>query len=290
MQIQVNLKVLLLTTALVLGGLNGQTAFADLMINPTRIELDNKNASGQLELLNTGNQKTLYRVRLVNRRMTETGEFLPIDEKNPAVPGEHFADQLLRFSPPQITLLPGKSQIVRIALRRTEDVADGEYRSHLLFEQIPDTSDQGSIEALDTKNKKESKELSIKLTALFATTIPVLVRRGALTAKITLTDPTLIPATDDKPPLLSIMIHRQGERSAYGDLIVHYSPNDQGEPIPIGRVNGLAVYTPNEVRRATVTLHPPEPLHFNHGKLTVQFVSPIQEGAKPLAETNLSIH
>lgn len=46
-----------------------------LMVHPTRIVLEEGARSAQVELNNTGNTPTTYRLSFVNRRMTESGHF-----------------------------------------------------------------------------------------------------------------------------------------------------------------------------------------------------------------------
>ncbi|MDO8771955.1 MAG: molecular chaperone, partial [Burkholderiaceae bacterium] len=76
-------------------------AWADLMLYPTRIVFEKNQRAAQLELINNGAETATYRISVVNRRMSETGEFSAID--SPA-PGEQFAGELLRYSPRQVVL------------------------------------------------------------------------------------------------------------------------------------------------------------------------------------------
>src|SRR5689334_12319130 len=93
-------------------------AHADLMLFPTRIVFEKNQRAAQLELINQGKTPETYRLSLVNRRMSETGEFAPADAPEP---GERFADAMVRFSPRQVTIAPGSSQTVRMLLRKPEN-------------------------------------------------------------------------------------------------------------------------------------------------------------------------
>jgi P pilus assembly chaperone PapD len=97
-------------------------AWADLSIFPTRIVLEKNQRSAQVELMNNGAEPVSYRINLVNRRMGENGELFEIDQ---AIEGELFADPLLRFSPRQVEILPGSSQIVRILVRKPTELIGG---------------------------------------------------------------------------------------------------------------------------------------------------------------------
>ena len=118
-------------------------ARAELMLHPTRIVFEQNQRAAQIELINNGTKPASYRIALVNRRMTDAGQFEPAD--TPA-PGERFADGMLRYSPRQITLQPGTAQTVRVMLRKPAELAEGEYRSHLLFDKLPDAEGENSIE------------------------------------------------------------------------------------------------------------------------------------------------
>ena len=69
-----------------------QSAFAGLMIYPTRVVLESKARSAQVELINNGNKPETYRISIFNRRMTETGEIVAADKPQA---GEQFAADML---------------------------------------------------------------------------------------------------------------------------------------------------------------------------------------------------
>ena len=60
-----------------------------------RIVLENDQRSAQVEIINNSNKTTVYRISLVNRRMSETGDLSTID--TPA-PDELLADSLVRLT------------------------------------------------------------------------------------------------------------------------------------------------------------------------------------------------
>src|SRR5450432_1333782 len=118
-------------------------ARADLMLFPTRIVFDKNQRAAQVELINQGKAPETYRISVVNRRMTETGEIVAADA---AEGGEQFADAMLRYSPRQVTIAPGSSQTVRMLLRKPDNLAPGEYRSHLQFDRIADVAAANNVE------------------------------------------------------------------------------------------------------------------------------------------------
>lgn len=249
-------------------------AAADLMLYPTRIVFDRNQRAAQVELVNNGTRTLTYRITLVERRMSETGEF---SEATPALPDERFASPMLRYSPRQVVLPPGASQVVRLMVRKAANLGAGEYRSHLQFMQVADT--QPTSAANDTKG------LSIQLVPLIGATIPVIVRHGGTNATAALTDATLERTTDGHARVLAFNMRREGNRSLYGNLEVDFAPSGGGEPRRIARVNGVAVYAPNAVRRVRLNL--PADTSPATGTLHVVYRERAEDGARVIAETRL---
>ena len=111
-----------LTLSVLLISLPASHAWAELMLYPTRIVFAGNQRAAQLELINNGSERATYRISLVNRRMSETGAFTEIDTP---LPGEQFAEDLLRYSPRQVTLEPGTGQAVRIMVRKPANLPTG---------------------------------------------------------------------------------------------------------------------------------------------------------------------
>ena len=255
-------------------------ANADLMLFPTRIVFEKNQRAAQLELINQGKTPETYRLSLVNRRMSETGEFAPAD--TPA-PGEQFADEMVRFSPRQVTIAPGSSQTVRMLLRKPENLAAGEYRSHLQIDRVADPVGSGSIEAAPDNGGN----IGVTLTALVGASIPVIVRQGETGATVALTQLALVPAGAE-PASIAFEIDRSGNRSVYGDLIVTFIPKS-GAPIEVARAGGVAVYVPNALRRARMPLRTPEGTMLSGGTLRLSFRERADAGGKLLAEATLGL-
>jgi len=259
--------------------LAASSAWADLMLFPTRIVFEKNQRAAQLELINQGKTPETYRLSLVNRRMSETGEFAPAD--TPAA-GEQFADEMVRFSPRQVTIAPGSSQTVRMLLRKPENLAAGEYRSHLQIDRVPDPVGSGSIEAAP-----DNGNIGVTLTALVGASIPVIVRQGETGATVALTQLALLPAGAE-PASIAFEIDRSGNRSVYGDLTVTFIPKS-GAPIDVAKAGGVAVYVPNPLRRARMPLRMPDGTPLAGGTLRVSFRERADAGGKLLAEATLAI-
>jgi len=258
-------------------------ASADLMLFPTRIVFDKNQRAAQLELINNGQESSTYRISLVNRRMSETGEFSAVDSP---LPGEQFADALLRYSPRQVVLAPGRSQTIRILLRKPANLAPGEYRSHLLFDLVPET---GATSSLDAQAPKlGSGEVGVQLKALIGVSIPVIVRHGDTAANVTLAGLELHKPVAGQAATLAFVLQRNGNRSVYGDLGATFTPQG-GAAQEVGKAGGVAVYTPNPLRRVKLALQPPAGLVLARGTLRVTFRERPEAGGKLLAEAAIEL-
>jgi P pilus assembly chaperone PapD len=258
-----------------------QAAMADLMLFPTRVVFEKNQRTTQIDLVNNGTEAATYRITLINRRMSESGELQPADAP---LDGELFAAGMVQFSPRQITLQPGTSQAVRVMLRKRADLAPGEYRSHLQFQRMPDTKGATSAE---TKGG-DAKEIGIFLNALVGASIPVIVRHDATGASVGLSNLELQRPAAGAPPLLALQFERTGMRSVYGDLAITFTPRGGAEQV-VGRANGVAVYSPNPVRRAKLPLDLPKGLVLAQGTLRVAYRERAEAGGAMLAEGTLAV-
>lgn len=239
------------------------SAQGDLLITPRRVVFEGNRQRQEITLANTGQDTARYSISFVQYRMTEEGGFEQIESPDP---GQLFADAYLRFFPRTVTLAPNESQVVRMQLRRLPDMVDGEYRSHMYFRAVPDERPLGEEDILS-----DTTAIGIRLVPIFGITIPVIIRIGDLNAGIKLSNLAL-HQKEDAPPDFSLTMNREGNQSVYGDLTINYVPAS-GEPIEVGVVRGIAVYTPNSKRNFTMQLRQPDGVDYSSGKLVVRYSS-----------------
>jgi len=256
-------------------------ALADLAVFPTRVVFEGSRRSAELDLINPGTKAVVYRLKMVQRRMTENGEFLSIDTP---MEGERFADALVRFSPRQVELAPGGSQVVRLMLRKPAGLEAGEYRSHLMFEEVAEIeANKPSVPGASPPN-----ETSIKLTATLNITMPVIVRHGETTASAKLSELELVQSPDGKPAAV-FKIERSGNRSVYGNLAAYFTPVN-GVERAVGGATGVAVYAPYASRKFQLALTPAPEGVTGAGKLRVLFSSRPEDGGKFSAQAVSELH
>lgn len=253
----------------------------DLMLYPARVVLERNQRSAQLDLINNLDRTATYRIRFVNRRMTESGDMLELTRPGP---GDKFADSLLKYSPRQVMLPPGATQTVRILLRKPADLPVGEYRSHLLFERVPDAATPPTI----GKGAQKSDGIAIQIQPLINVTIPVIVRHGDTQAQVGLTNLRLQRPQAGTPATLSFELRRSGNRSVFGDLEATFVVG--GKAYAVGVAKGVAVYVPNPLRGAKLTLTPPPGIPLAQGRLELTYRERAEEGGAVLARAALQIH
>lgn len=260
-----------------------QSAGAEgLVVAPTRVVFEGRTRSAELTLLNPGTETTTYRLSLMRLRMTDNGAIQEITSA--PLPGEQFADDLVRFSPRQVTLEPGVAQTVRVQVRKPAGLASGEYRSHLVFRALPPP---GAPPAELTGEEESARGFSIRLNVLYGVSIPVIVRHGEVSASVRLSNLELHPSSGG-PAQLKLKLSRSGNASVYGDLRAEVV-SATGETTLVGRMKGLAVYSPNGQRVIDFPLQTPLDGLAKPATLRVTYARPDQDGGAALAVGELTL-
>ena len=254
-------------------------AQGNLLIMPRRIVFTGSKKTQELNLANIGKDTARFVISMINIRMTESGSFDIINEPDS---GQHFAGKYLRFFPHSVVLAPNESQVVRMQVTRSEELVAGEYRSHIYFRAVP------SETALGEPVKADHSGISVHLVPIFGISIPVIIRVGESSARITLSGLS-VHAVKDSVPSLQVTFNRSGAMSVYGDVQVSFI-SAQGKKTQVGLVNGLAIYTPNLIRTMTLPLENTKGIDYHSGKLHITFSE--KTGAKPvkLAEADLVLN
>jgi P pilus assembly chaperone PapD len=254
----------------------------DLMVAPTRIIFDERDRTREVNLINQGNKEATYRISFENMTMGEDGAYKEITEP---VAGEKFADPYLRFSPRQVTLKPGEVQKIRIMLRKTGDMAPGEYRSHMLFRALPPENVGEDVEA----QKVEDGKVAVRLIPIFGVSIPVIFRSGDLASP----NATLESASMDKGPdgqkLVLVKIARSGDESIYGDMNITFTPQGGAQQYDVGQLRGVSVLAPYPSRIFKVPVYGPEGTDIAKGTLKIVYRKPVEEGSATIAEKSLNL-
>ena len=257
-------------------------AVAQLMVTPTRVVFEGNERTKQINLINNGSDTGRFKISFVRKNMTSEGGMKLVDENEPGL----YSDEMIRFSPRLVTLEPGQSQTVRLMLRKKRGMADGEYRSHMMFQSLPDPA-ASDVSNLTSENPDA---LSIKLVPIIGISIPVIVRQGELSADVSLSGFEIKQSnTVEAQSVLSLQIDRKGNKSTYGDFRVYFTPKG-GVPIVIGQLNGVAVYTSLDSRSVEIKLQTPPDVNLSNGELHVTYLVPGKdETTDVIAESKLAV-
>jgi hypothetical protein len=235
-------------------------AQGNLLLLPRRVIFEGAKRYEELNLANTGKDTARYVISLMHVRMKVDGGFEEISKPDS---GGAFADRFIRFFPHSVVLGPGESQVVKIQLTKISELAPGEYRSHLYFRAIPDNAPLGE------EGPATDSGISIRLIPVFGISIPVIIRNGASTTQVKLTDLS-VQMVEDTIPILSMTFHRTGNMSIYGDISVYYT-SAAGKTTLAGTAKGIAVYTPNTARGFRLTLDKKSAINYHSGRLSVEY-------------------
>lgn len=248
-------------------------AETDLMIYPTRAVMTDRQRTAQIDVINTSQMKTTYKISLVRKRMTDTGSIEDVTAPDPA---EKFADDLVKYSPRQVTLLPGAGQTIRMIFKTPSDLADGEYRSHLVFTKMA-----SGVSDLSEKEDPNPTAVSMKVTVNVGISIAVIARHGKLEAKAAIDPASVrISVVEPKQQSVGFTLTRTGSRSVYGDVAVYRG----ADKVAVG--SGFAVYTPNTQRK--VGVHVLEPYQLKSGE-NIRLVFTEKDEKMPMAETTITL-
>ena len=217
-------------------------ADANLLVTPTRAELDDvSHRSTVFSLENKGSNTARYNIYFEDKvQLAEGGYRSVVDTKA-------VLAQFVRYSPRRVTLEPEQGTRVRMALRLPKNTPIGEYRSYIVFHEIPLTP-----VILNKASDDNTDTFSLSVTAYMRISIPVILRVGELNGEVTIGE-----VTDEKVQTsLNVTLVRQGQRSTYGDieLFVENFVAGQVHLERVGSVKNAAIYTELNKRIFPVTL------------------------------------
>jgi len=242
----------------------------DLLVAPTRVVLDGHLRAAEIMLNNKGTKEATYRISFTHVKMDDNGRYIEVGDKDAQNPGLKFADDIIRYSPHQVTLRPGETQVVKVMVRPSEGLAEGEYCSHLMFRAMPDASMGKDIEA----QKPEHGKISVHLIPIYGVSIPIIVRHGTLAAQAKVSNARLSGNN------LTLTITRSGNKSVYGDVIA----TEAGSDTVVGQLRGVAVLATNERRNVSIPLTAPVT-----GALSVEYRERAEDGGKVLDKTSVKM-
>ncbi|NCC03323.1 MAG: molecular chaperone [Proteobacteria bacterium] len=252
---------------------------AGLLVSPTRVVMQNGKRFATVTVRNNGDATGRYKVELVDTIMNEEGG---IKIREDGSKDEFSAIDMITLSPRSMTLKPDANQNVRILVRSGEDIPDGEYKSHLQI-RMTDSNAEPKTEG------PTDKGVGIALQTKMITVIPIIIRKGETSYKVSMDDVKLLPpdTTEKSEPKVKVLFGFSGNRSVLADVkVVHTAAN--GKETQLAFFRGVAIYRGVSKRSQIVPLKVPAGLDIHKGKLQVSFVSQEDEGSQVLASKDLT--
>lgn len=227
------MKKLMAAAGLISALLTG-TASASVTVNPQRVIFDGADRSAEITLANPTAERLAYRLEWIQLVMTPSGSL------RAAKPGEaaNGASEMVRFSPRQVVIEPGKSQKVRLSLRKPAGLPDGEYRSHLRI--VTDKGVEQVPSAPPPSSPSGQEGMSINVILNYGSSIPVTVLNGSAKGGASLAS---VKAIKDA---VAVQISRQGNASVVGDLVLMSNGRE------VARQLGIGVYANLSGREARI--------------------------------------
>lgn len=274
-----SLSILWLCLFMFLGTLT--FAQGDLILLKKRVVFSSKDNIQKLDYGNTGNTSADYEVSLINMRMTAHGSFETITVPDS---GQYFANDFIQYYPHSMVIQPNESQTMKIQLMNAATMKPGEYRSHLYFRAKEGSGGDNNSIAGDNESTP-AKGMNVSVRTEFGIAIPVIVRIGESTTTVKLTGLNMVQNSKGAREM-KFTIEREGNFSSYGHVrVLHIAQN--GTETEVGNVMGVAVYTPGNLRHCSLQLNDPGKVDFKHGKLTIEYTQPKEEGGGILAKSEL---
>ena len=209
-----------------------QYATANLLISPTRVSFDERQRSAKVTVINSSEEYRTYRVVWSEKLALPGGGYQTLSE-----PVTTSLSPMARLSPKQIRLAPGERQTIKIAIRKPKDLAKGEYRSHLLFQALP--------------NEDKAAKAGLKVNMILSFSIPVVYREQGELPKVTFQTAEIVEDSVNKKPKIAVKLTEQQGFSSYGRLSA-YVTNSAGKQEKIAEIGNLSLYP--EIEQATVLL------------------------------------
>ena len=217
-------------------------ADANLLVTPTRAELDNaSHRSSVFSLVNKGSSTARYNIYFEDKVQLTEGGYRTVEDSKAVL------SQFVRYSPRRVTLEPEQGTRVRMAVRLPKNTPVAEYRSYIVFHQIPLTPI-----ILSKASDDNADTFSLSVTAYMRISIPVILRVGDLNGEV-----TIDTVTDEKAQAsLNVTLTRQGQRSTYGDIELFVENITEGlvHLESVGSAKNAAIYTELNKRSFQVKL------------------------------------
>jgi fimbrial chaperone protein len=240
-------------------------ARADLMVSPTRVDLNDTQKQAVVILRNVGQSELAYRIDWSERQITDEGEMRTL----PKGTNPKSIAKMVRFSPRRVVVQPGQNQTIRLDYRPPQNLAEGEYRSHLSIRAEPpavnpvapkETEKPPEIAKETGQAEEKPKGLSFKMEVLLSYSLPVVVRRGVPSVEVAITGvkPEMVNRGEEgMHRALRIDMTRSGAFGTMGRISVYQQMDANAAIVDIGQP-ALATLYQEVSRQSNLVLLKPD--------------------------------
>ena len=207
-----------------------------LLIYPTIILFEGNERNAEITLTNRGDETGIYEMSWTQMTMTPDGRVAKYDGEPP-----WSVQPYVRYSPRRVTLVPAESQTIKMALRRSPDVPEGEYYSH--FRVL--TLQSGDVPA----EQEDTAAEGVTITARTAVAIPIIWRNSRATSSASIESVRI----DADANVLSVDVQRHGQLSVRGYLHV-FEPAPDGTRSYLAEPLHFVIYPSIDARTAAIEL------------------------------------
>ncbi len=208
--------------------------YADIVITPTRVVFEDRDRFASVMLVNPGDKTSTYEMKWRFFKMQETGPAYRAVEESVT---DFDLSKYIIFSPKRVSLAPGASQKIRLALRRPAEIPDGDYHVHLGFAPVPDKIENIAGADVDGATRPA---VSVKINVGY--TIPVILRSGKVDVSAFIERISLSRNRVNGLLRVAVPVRREGgPYSILGHLII-YHIDENGRQERVGEISNAHIF------------------------------------------------
>jgi fimbrial chaperone protein len=201
---------------------------ANLVLTTTSVMLDKNSRHTSVHIVNQGQRTGVFEINWLDHTMNEQGELVAW---KPPLKSPWSIQPYIRYSPRRVTLGPGESQLIKVALKAQARQAEkGEYFSHLKVITINNNVEETLLLAKRGNNRvNKENDSTINIKSLLGISIPVIWRHDVPSPKAKLT----LKEIDTTNNSLLLTINRQGLSSTRGFLHIFQDADNKDFMLPV---------------------------------------------------------
>jgi hypothetical protein len=181
-----------------------------MFISPLRVELKPTEDVAVVTVTNKSDKVKYYQVLLSDQAMVSDTTTVEVESF------PYSAKKMVRFMPRRFDLQPGQRRVIRVMVRRPADLADGDYHTHMLFEE--DTEARKAVASAAASGTVPEGSIKFQVEAVYSAAIPVVVQHGSVSSSIQLTNVTYNATAAQGKPALVAAFKRLGNAESGGFL------------------------------------------------------------------------